>query len=104
MSDEMGEPRKLVFKAPGRQDRGFLRRNLRAAELRERLKSGPDSIETIWEVVRFLAEFVAEPPDHQGKLDALLDASQEEFEVMLIAAQGGFAGESPLSPVASETT
>lgn len=86
---------RLVFRVPGREAPGFLRRQMRALEFRDRLQGDDVSAATVQALVEFLAEFVAEPEEIEARREALMEASQQEFEDLLTAI-GGQAEAGPL--------
>lgn len=77
---------KLTFRPPDKHAPGFLRRNIRALELQEQLKQD-QSPEALLAFARFLAQFI-EADNETDALEALLDASQSDFEAMTDALQG----------------
>lgn len=89
----------LEFSIPGKDAPGFLRRVRRAAILQDSLKHD-FSATTIDDVVAFLADFVTVPATRAEAIEALLDASSDQFEQLLTAVTGGT---SPLSTPTSGT-
>jgi hypothetical protein len=77
----------LNFKAPDKSAPGFLRRAIRAGELGDALKTGNYTGKTLREMAEFLADYIDAP--REQALDAILDASEEEFLAMLGAVGGG---------------
>lgn len=77
----------LRFKAPGRDSRGYLARMRRALEFRRQLIGEPTP-ETLDALVRFLAEYVTEPAGMEQRIEALYQATQDEFETLLGALSG----------------
>ena len=82
----------LKFKAPTRDEPGFLRRQ-RAAS---RLLTQGITPEIVDEMVEFLLPNVEEPADREEARTALLDASQEQFMgMMMVMLRGSLIGIDP---------
>lgn len=77
----------LVFTPPGKDSSGFLRRARRAIEL-SKVDPANMSVHYVDELVEFLADYVTEPADRAQAIEALLDATQEQFNNMLAAIAG----------------
>lgn len=79
---------KLVFEPPTKQTPGYPRRMRQALELRQRIEGNlePELVDIL---IDFLLPYVSEPKGKEAAREALLDASQEQFDSMLAAVQGG---------------
>jgi hypothetical protein len=77
----------LRFKVPGPDSPGYLKRMRRALTFQRSLTDDltPEKLD---ELVKFLAGYVTEPEGEQERIEALYDASQEEFEQLLGALTG----------------
>ena len=78
---------RIEFTPPNKQTSGFLRRQRKAIEFQTLIKQ-EQSIEVLDKLVEFLAEFVTVPEEKAAKIEALWEASQEQFENMLQALTG----------------
>lgn len=78
----------IVFKAPGKDEPGFLRRQRQAIEFSEKLTNKPTT-KTIDAMVDFLLVYVVEPTDRKDAREALLDASEAQFGELLGVLAGG---------------
>lgn len=78
----------LEFEVPGRQDPGFLIRQRRAMEFASKFNEESRDPTVLDEMVDFLADFVTVPAEREQAIDALWNASQEQFEGMLEALTG----------------
>lgn len=91
----------IRFRAPTPNDPGYLKRLKKALYFRSRgmaiVKGEMPTPEYIDELVEFLADFVVEPEERSQAIEALLDASEEQYREMLSAAVGGAADNAPLS-------
>lgn len=95
MGDEV---RRLVFRAPGREAPGFLRRARRALEFRERMsRVGEPTVGDLDEMVAFLGDYVVGLTGEEAR-EALLDASEEQFFQMLGALIGEGGGQAEADP------
>ncbi|MFA5057026.1 MAG: hypothetical protein WC485_02840 [Opitutaceae bacterium] len=88
--------KRLVFRVPGPDAPGFLKRQRKALELQRATalaQQGRDpdaALAAFDQTVEFLAEFVTEPADRAKATEALLeDVSQNDFDDMLTAIIGG---------------
>jgi hypothetical protein len=90
----MTEKTELHFEVPGRDAPGFLRRSRKALEFSQSLSENP-APEDLDKMVEFLVQYVTKPEKHEDKLDALWDASQEDFEMLLSAITGDVETENP---------
>jgi hypothetical protein len=90
----------IRFVAPTPDTPGFLRRALRAMELRNRISEGA-SAEFVKEVAQFLLDYVSEPADRDAAYEAILDASQQEFTDMLNVFTTSIGGGKSSVPLAS---
>lgn len=84
----------LKFEIPGPDAPGFLRRQRQALEFSQKLTGNP-SPETLDSMVEFLAQFVTEPEEHDAKIDALWEASENQFMQLLNALRGETDDENP---------
>jgi hypothetical protein len=89
----------LKFTAPDKTAPGFLRRAIRAGELAEALKGGSFTAHTLREMAEFLADYIDAP--REQAINAVMDASQEQFEAML-AGVGGGGNETTIPPASIE--
>lgn len=83
----------IEFKVPGKSEPGYLRRAKRALQFSQ--SNGITTPENIDELVNFLADYVSKPIEHAEKVEALYDASEEQFMQMLEALSGGGAAVIP---------
>lgn len=79
---------KFQYRIPDKESPGFLRRSREALRLRDSLTSNPTA-ETVDNMVSFLAEYIVEPADRDGAINALLEASENEIKELLTAVTGG---------------
>ena len=85
----------LVFTPPDENTPGYLRRQKQALEFMQSLQGDPTP-KTIDNMVEFLVQFVTEPKDVKQAKEALWDASQAEFDLLLKSVLGqGEDGENP---------
>ena len=80
----------LVMELPNKDTPGFLRRQMKAMELGARLKQ--QDMSAFKDIVEFLLPFVTAPEDRDEAREALLDASERQFENALSAISGGSEG------------
>ena len=78
---------KLVFELPTPQTPGFLRRAKKGMEYKEKLQSG-NTVDVIDEMVEFLVDYVTEPKDREEAKEALMDATEEQFNELINAMTG----------------
>jgi hypothetical protein len=81
------ETNEIQFLVPSRDAPGFLRRQREAIRFSEELTKTP-SIETMDELIEFLLQFVTIPEDRDEAREALLDASQNQFQELLTVLKG----------------
>jgi len=79
----------IVLRVPGRDEPGYLRRMRAALEIQERLMRGDGGPALVDALVEFLLPYVSEPEDRETAREALLDASQTQFDDMVRAVSGG---------------
>lgn len=84
----------IIFKLPDKTTPGYLRRVKKALEFAERMKA-ETSMATMDAVVEFLVDYVTEPQERSAKLEALMDATQEQIQELLDALSGGGASTVP---------
>ena len=77
----------LVFTPPDENTPGYLRRQKQALEFMQSLQGDPTP-KTIDNMVEFLVQFVTEPKDVKQAKEALWDASQAEFDLLLKSVLG----------------
>jgi hypothetical protein len=77
----------IVFTPPDKKTSGFLRRQRKAIEFQTLLKQ-EQNVEMLDKMVDFLSDFVTVPETKEAKIEALWEASQEQFENMLQALTG----------------
>ncbi len=85
------EPTKLVFRIPGPEERGFLRRQREAAHHLDAVRTQA-SVTTIDSMIDFLATFVEEPSDSATVHALLMDMSRSDYNRLLTAVMGGKGG------------
>lgn len=78
----------IVFKAPGKDEPGFLRRSRLAVSFSEVLQSDNPTVQALDDMVEFIAGYVIKPKEHDEIVDMLLDASETQFHEMLDALKG----------------
>lgn len=86
---------KLVFELPNAQTPGYLRRVKKGMELADRMQDKKASPSSIDDMVEFLLPYITEPKDREEARDTLLDASQEQFMVLVKAVSGESEEENP---------
>lgn len=91
----------LVFRKPGPDDRGFVRRMLRITELQEEIQSKPSS-KTLRALIETLLDFVEQPADRDEARECMLDLSQNELNSLGELMKGGDANPTAAAP--SETS
>ena len=77
----------LVFTLPDKSTPGYLRRQEQALVFYTALKGDPDPT-IIREMVNFLVDYVDEPADTEEAKEALMDASEDEFNLLFNAVMG----------------
>lgn len=85
---------KINFKPPGKDTPGYLRRQRKVLEFKAKMRNtapGSMDAESIDDLVEFLSAFVIEPEDEAAKREALWDASEEQFDMLLNVVKGGNA-------------
>ena len=80
---------KIVFQLPTSDSPGYLRRMRSALEFRERMSAGDPKPETVDALIDFLLPYVQEPENRGEAREALLDATQEQYNELLGAISGG---------------
>jgi hypothetical protein len=93
----------IVFEKPSKDERGYLRRMRTALELSRKLKAGKPAPEDLDNLVSFLLPFIKEPVDRAVAEEALWDASEEEFQLMLGTLRGSDEEENPPSPPGNDS-
>jgi hypothetical protein len=83
----------LRFKVPGPDSPGYLKRVRQALAFRKSL-TGEPTPEMIDELAVFLSGYVTEPESEEERIEALMDASQEDFLALL----GALTGENGANP------
>jgi len=78
---------RLEFHVPEPNEPGYLRRLKRALVFQERIK-GALTPELVDEMVAFLADYVTVPETRAEAIEALWDASKEQFDAMFDALMG----------------
>lgn len=86
----------IKFNIPDSNAPGFLRRQKRALEFQQKFKPENMSPELVDDIIDFLADFVTEPVKMEDRKEALLDATQEQFEQLIKS----IIGQSEISPQA----
>lgn len=87
----------IVLAVPGPDEPGFLRRMRVGLELSERFSSGRLTPQMVDALVEYLLPYVQQPAEREAARQALLDASQAQFEEMMRAVNGGEAAGRPFS-------
>jgi len=77
----------IEFRLPDKSTPGYLRRQKEALRFLQQFKQDP-SPETIDMMVDFLVGFVVSPSEEDAAKEALWDASQEQFELLLNSVVG----------------
>ncbi|HUV82902.1 MAG TPA: hypothetical protein VMW53_07505 [archaeon] len=85
---------KLVFEIPSAQTPGYLRRAKIGLEFKAKMRQGV-SPATIDDMVAFLADFVTEPKNRDEAIEALFDASEEQFTELIDLITGEGQTENP---------
>jgi len=83
----------IKFDVPGPDAPGFLRRQRKVLEFQQSL-SGTPTPDMLDALVDFLADFITDPPKREDAVNALWDATQEQFE-LLLKTLGGQDEENP---------
>lgn len=78
----------IKFQPPSKSEPGFLRRQKTVLSLAKRLKSEDYDPALIDEMVAFLLPYVIEPTDRLEATEALMDASEEQFDSLLSLVGG----------------
>ena len=78
----------LVFTVPDADSPGFLRRQRDALRFSRLLQEDPND-KVLDEMIGFLAQFVTQPAEHEEAVDALLDASENQFKELLTSITAG---------------
>jgi hypothetical protein len=78
----------IKFEPPGKDAPGFLRRMKIALELRQEAARGM-SPEVVDRFIEFLLPYVTEPEDRKEAVEALWDATEEQFDMMVNMITGG---------------
>lgn len=76
----------IRIRVPSRDEPGFLRRQRRILELRDKLSDPTPQL--LDELVEFLVEYVVEPADRDAAREALWDASEKQLFEALQALAG----------------
>ena len=79
---------KIVLERPGPDEPGYLKRARKALEFQSKIKVGP-SPEVLDEMVHWLATYVTDPKDPVQAMEALWDASENQFQEILKEIAGG---------------
>ena len=80
---------KIVFSAPSKDKPGYLKRMKKAVEFGNVLSSGLVTPELLDDLVPFLAGYVTQPASKEEAIDALWDATEEQFMQLLDVVKGG---------------
>ena len=78
----------LEFSIPGPDAPGFLRRQRKALEFAEEFAQGTVTPGTVDALVEFLVEYVTKPANKDEAKEALWDASEDQFNMLLGALTG----------------
>lgn len=78
----------MEFAVPGPDAPGFLRRQRKALEFATAFGKGDTSPEMLDRLVEFLADYVTKPEGREDAIEALWDATQAQFEMLLNAVTG----------------
>jgi len=92
---------KLVFKAPGKDEPGFLRRIRTALDFQEKLSVTGVTLEVLDAMIDFLLPYVQEPKNRKEARETLLDLTEEQFNELFDTVAGGDTN--PTLPKESET-
>ena len=85
----------VVIELPDRTAPGYLRRMRQALEFQEVFSNGSVKPTHVDSFIEFLLDYVKEPNDKDEARDALWEASQQQYEDILLAISGQA---DPLSP------
>jgi len=81
-------PMDIVFTVPGRDAKGWLRRQKKSIAMMRRLTDNELDPAKVDELVEFLLPFIEVPVDRDEARDMLLDVSRDQFDAMLKKSQG----------------
>lgn len=75
----------IVFRKPNKKERGFMRKNIEFLRLVRRIKEFKDDPDpdVLMAMIERMASYIVKPTNRQEAIDALLDASEEEFENLM---------------------
>ena len=86
---------KLIFVRPDAEAPGYLRRMRQALEFQEAFKGSNPSPDSVDKLIEFLLPNISEPVDRDEAREALLDASQAQFQELLSVLTGGEENPTP---------
>lgn len=79
---------KIVFNKPDSNSPGYLKRLKRVLYFQDAIKKKDYGVELVDQMVEFLADYITEPADRALAVEALWEASEEEFNLLLSAVTG----------------
>jgi hypothetical protein len=93
----------ITFEKPSAKDPGYLRRTRSALEFLEGLKKD-QSPQMVDRMIDFLLPFVKNPEDRNLAREALLDASEDQFNQLLAMVSGSAPNPTSETPIPSVTS
>lgn len=93
----------ITFEKPSAKDKGYLRRTRSALEFLDGLKKDQNPTQ-VDRMIEFLLPFVKTPEDRDQAREALLDASEEQFNELLAMVSGGDANPTKATPEPSASS
>ena len=80
---------KIVFNAPAKDKSGYLKRMKKAVTFGNALSGGQATPELLDDLVEFLADYVTEPKIRSEAIEALWDATEDQFMQLIDVVKGG---------------
>ena len=93
VTDQKEKTIRIEFDIPGPDAPGYLRRQREALGFANAMMSNPTQ-EDLDKMVEFLAQFVTVPLEQEAKIEALWEASENQF-MQLLRAVAGQSDENP---------
>lgn len=81
----MSETVKIVFQPPSAKQRGYLKQQRKNLVFQRELAKPNPEPETLDALVEYLAQYVIEPATREAAVDAIWEASQEQWFEMMAA-------------------
>ena len=79
----------IKIEIPGKDVPGYIRRTRLAAQFQDGLKYGYVGVTELDAMIDFVLELVVEPADKEEARILLIDASENEFDTILMAIKAG---------------